>query len=100
MSEVLDFIKVFNSPSNETLFTNCACYWFAHILVNRFPNSTIMYNPHQIHFAAKIRGSLYDISGRIEDDEDYLDWSEYMDTSDDADMIIENCIKLRGGDDV
>ena len=94
MSEILSFIKVFHSPSNEILFKDCACYWFSHILHTRFPDSCIMYNPHQVHFATKINGTIYDIEGIIEDDSEYIDWEEYSTYADDIDMIISNCINL------
>lgn len=98
MSDILSFINVFRSPSNEILFKDCACYWFSHILHTRFPDSFIMYDPHQVHFATKIRGNLYDISGKIELVEDYVYWEEYASISSDADMIIEYCINLKGGE--
>lgn len=95
MTEVLEFIKKFNSPFTEELFTTCACYWFSVILNQRFHNSTIVYNPDQIHFATKIDGVVYDILGVVEDDSEYIDWSQYQITADDADTIIYNCIELR-----
>lgn len=101
MNEILEFIKKFQSPSNEVLFKECACYWFSLILHERFDYSSIYYNPDIVHFATEIDGILYDISGIVEDDEDrYYDFQRYMeDTSQsEIDTIIENCILLKGGE--
>lgn len=94
MSNILEFIKIFDSPSNKILFTECACYWFSEILHQRFSNSVIVYNPHLVHFATKINGRVYDINGIVEDDEDYVEWERYSSYADDADMIIKYCINL------
>lgn len=93
MSDILDFIKVFTSPSTTNLFTECACYWFAVILRDRF-SGTIVYDPHRVHFATEINGSLYDITGHIKDTLDYINWEDYASTAEDADLIIQYCIKL------
>lgn len=101
MQEVLDFIRVFQSPSNKILFTETACYWFAKILNERFEYSTIYFNPHTVHFATEINSKLYDISGLIEDEEDeYYDFDLYCQHSSaqDISLIIENCINLKGGE--
>lgn len=98
MSTILEFIKVFQSPSNHILFTECACYWFSVILHQRFPDSSIVYDPQQVHFATKIHGVVYDITGIVEDDADYIDWEYYSSHFDDADMVIEYCIKMKGGE--
>lgn len=98
MSEVLEFIKIFQSPSNNELFQECACYWFAKILQERFEGSSIVYNPSNIHFATKIKDRIYDISGQVEYSSDYIDWEEYSTYSYDANLIIENCILLKGGE--
>ena len=94
MESILEFIKIFNSPSNTILFTECACYWFSVILHQRFPNSSIVYDPHQVHFATKINGKVYDITGLVVEDSDYIDWEYYSSSSDDADMIMKYCIRL------
>lgn len=98
MKEVIEFIKIFQSPSNEILFKECACYWFSNILSQRFNNSTIMYNPDEFHFATMIEDTLYDIAGVIEDSSGYIVWDLYYRTSSDADMIYDTCILLKGGE--
>lgn len=95
---ILDFIAIFSTPSNRVLFTEVACYWFAHILHTRFSNSYIVYDPHRVHFATKINNKIYDITGIIEDDSEYIDWDEYSETFDDSEYISECCIDLRGGE--
>lgn len=96
MEEILRFIEVFRSPSNSILFSEEACYWFAIILHQRFPNSTIVYNPDIVHFATKIYNRVYDISGIVNHEEDYVEWEDYQE--DDRHLIEECCIKLKGGD--
>lgn len=92
MSTILEFIKIFQSESNISLFTEVSCYWFAVILEKRF-SGVIMYDPHQVHFATKIKGKIYDITGLV-DSTDYIEWSKYVKESDDTDLIISNCIRL------
>lgn len=95
MSAIIEFIKIFQSPSNINLFTECACYWFANILHQRFPNSYIVYDPHQVHFATKIEDRVYDITGIVGEDSDYIDWEYYaFFHQEDAELIIRNCINL------
>lgn len=94
MKEILNFIEVFRNESTEELFTECACYWFSRILVERF-GGDIMYSPGEIHFATEIYGTLYDITGEIES-EGYIPWESY--NLSDRDEIYESCILLRGGE--
>ena len=96
MDIILEFIKVFRSTESTELFTEIACYWFSIILCNRFSNARVVYNPSRVHFAAKIGSHVYDITGIVEDEEDYEDWSDYLEYADDADLIIQNCINIRG----
>lgn len=98
MSEILEFIKVFQSSHTLVLFKDTACYWFALILHERFEGSIIVYEPHLIHFATKIKGNVYDISGLVDNPEDYIIWETYNPPLKDKLLIEEYCIKLRGGD--
>ena len=66
MNDILNFIKIFQTPETTKVFTNGCCYWFAVILSKRFEQSTIMYNPVENHFATRIKDGLYDITGRLE----------------------------------
>lgn len=99
MDKILEFIKVFQSESNLKLFKEVSCYWFSVILHERFTNSEIYYNPDEVHFATKIQGSLYDISGKMED-EGYYNFHEYIKIApqEDIDSIYMNCILIKGGE--
>lgn len=85
--KVLQFIDKFRNVGNNPdaiiiNFTTGNCYWFAHILYNRFEhnvtysNIEIMYNQIEGHFACRVNENLYDITGKIPDNEikDYISW--------------------------
>lgn len=96
-SEVLSFIEIFNKNSETVdLFTNCACYWFAKILHERFPLSYIVYNPVEIHFATRIGCYVYDITGKLDSDDSspWIDWEEYKGYALDADEIERTCVLM------
>lgn len=90
---VLAFIRQFQNEGTIRTFTNGCCYWFAHILVNRFLLSEIAYNPVENHFAARIASELYDITGKIDNDGHWMDWDDYQATEPaDAARVYDNCI--------
>lgn len=92
---ILDFIGVFQSYRSEELFSDCACYWFSHILHTRFIPSEIVYDASNSHFATKISNlGIYDIKGKVENEEDYESWSVYKKRETDADIIKRYCIDL------
>lgn len=91
MPGILEFISLFQSESNKKLFTETACYYFAMIILERYPTAELVYNPDRVHFAAKIFDGVYDITGLVEDGEDYINWYQYSITHDDAAMIYNNC---------
>ena len=65
-SEVLDFIKRrFPKDSN---WTDGNCYYFAIILLARFPNAVIYYDTLKGHFFATIDSVPYDWNGIIVED--------------------------------
>lgn len=77
MNEVLQFISQFDGAQDVFLY-GC-CYWFAHILHNRF-NGEILYEPVEGHFVTRIANGLYDIRGEVT--EQYkecglIDWDTY-----------------------
>ena len=82
------------------LFTECACFWFAIILHQRFKDSSIVYNPELVHFATKINGRVYDISGELSYPSDYVDWEDYRLNSLDSSLIVRDCILLKGGESI
>ena len=80
--EVCQFIKEFSQFGEQVIrcFTDGNCYWFAYILHTRFPESKIMINNVQGHFACSIDDKLYDITGGIGSvyDERWEDWYLYQ----------------------
>ena len=97
---ILVFIENFkksNKNAIEDLFMNGYCYYFAIILNERFSGSgTIMYIPIYNHFCYRIGGTLYDISGKIVDDEKINlaePWNEYKNQDNlESYRIIRDCI--------
>lgn len=66
--EVLAFIKHFEG-ARETFLHGC-CYWFAHILSERFwlrESVAILYEPVEGHFITQIGGRYYDVRGDVTD---------------------------------
>lgn len=91
--EVERFIAGFRNEGTVRTFTNGCCYWFAYILTGRFLLSEIAYNPALGHFAARIGGDLFDITGRLENDGNWIDWDEYMEREPlDSLRVSESCI--------
>lgn len=89
MDEVINFINRFTNKGKRTevidCFSNGCCYWFAHILHQRFgfPQSTtnrcyIVHDPVAGHFACFINDRIYDITGDITDqDREWDEWTMY-----------------------
>ena len=64
--EVLQFIKRFELGKDCFLY-GC-CFWFAQILIARFKKEAeceLMYHTAENHFAVRIEGTLYDVSGVV-----------------------------------
>ena len=82
--EILDFIKHFSSFGEQVVdcFSNGNCFWFAEILRRRFPNSYIVYNSLENHFACSIDCNIYDITGVIchvyENQSKWYPWRHYI----------------------
>ena len=62
--EVKEFIS--RRFDQDCHWTDGNCYWFANILVTRFPSLDIYYFPHQGHFVAGNAWEFYDWTGRVE----------------------------------
>lgn len=63
---ILGFIACFKG--SERTFLHGCCYWFAHILWERFDaeySVDIKYEPVQGHFITKINNRFYDIRGDV-----------------------------------
>ena len=62
--KVLDFIRGLSDKTDTSLFLSGYCYYFAQILLSRFPYGVLMYH-HSNHFMVDINGRLYDASGDV-----------------------------------
>jgi hypothetical protein len=76
---ILDFCKQFRSLGAENCFSNGMCYWFAHILKERFihESTEIMYAEIPNHFACRINDRIYDITGDITDKYNWESWERF-----------------------
>lgn len=97
---VLDFIHLFSDGADEVSFkfTNGLCYWFAHILKERFkPLAEIMYDPIYNHFVTQIGDERYDITGLVTHlYPNVVKWDSYPDALE-KERIVRQCIlKLDG----
>ena len=93
----LAFIKHFQNEGTIDVFMNGCCYWFAYILMTRFlheyPMPKIMYNDITGHFATKINGKIYDITGEIEETEQWKIFDDYLIQEPSySQVIIRDCI--------
>lgn len=96
-SEVDEFIEDFkqfdkNKEVTRT-FSNGYCYWFAHILFYRFKNydPKIVYYEVGKHFAVKIYGHIFDITGDITLKNLFFeDWEEYQKNNPEEAKVIYN----------
>lgn len=62
MDEVVDFIERRWSGTHAH-WTDGNCYWFAQILIMRFPYLKLYYMPVEGHFVAGTLSRYYDITG-------------------------------------
>lgn len=94
-NSVLQFISRFTSNGQyeqvEEAFTCGCCYWFAFILISRFPNSTLMYDEIENHFAVMIDGVIYDITGDVTEKYEMSPWEDLGDDLLRA-RIVRDCI--------
>ena len=74
---ILQFIKKFSNfgPQVVDCFTKGNCYWFARILAIEFMGA-IYYDPIVGHFATMINGVLYDITGAVENTNNFVSLEE------------------------
>lgn len=73
---ILNFIKQFRDLGAKNVFSNGMCYWFAHILSNRFNEEgpEVVYDEIENHFGCEINGEVYDITGEVTDKYDWTYW--------------------------
>lgn len=97
--DVLCFIGRFSTDGYSVrrqvvdAFTTGGCYWFAYILCVRFAEyrPEIVFDDGAAHFAYRIDGLVYDITGDVTDGYDWQSWDEYDDETHKK-QIIEQCI--------
>lgn len=80
----------------EECFTQGCCYWFARILEERFQGAEIVYDAISNHFAARIDGRVYDITGEITHNalSPWEPWASYEEGSSHRAGIIRDCIQF------
>lgn len=94
--DVLKFVSRFTSDGKfdqvKTTFTSGCCYWFAFVLLCRFPDdSRIVYDEVENHFATEIDGKVYDITGEITGKYNMRPWTDLQDDLL-RDRIYRDCI--------
>ena len=97
--EILAFIQKFHNEGTIKTFTEGCCYWFAHILCERFRSydvsTSLAYNQIKGHFAAIINGRFYDITGEIPSSYEWDTWESFKQKEPMyAQTVIRDCIKL------
>lgn len=99
--EVLEFIKHFYGKDPnfaKNLFSYGQCFWFAHILRDRFylskGKTALYYNQVLNHFACRIGNYLYDINGAMQlCSSGWMPWDEYTKIEpDDSRRVYRDCI--------
>lgn len=98
--DVLMFIGRFSTDGWETrrevveAFTRGCCFWFAYILAARFGRqygAEIVTDYVANHFATRIGGRVYDITGDVTEAGTWEPWAECNDARL-RERIIEDCI--------
>ena len=108
--KVLRFINRFTNGGKNygtiDTFKNGCCYWFAHILQERFydpydwpgawsNDGEIMYDKVVNHFGCQIEGIVYDITGDVTD---AYDWEPWVTVAQEDDVrftrIVRDCIEF------
>lgn len=69
--EVLDFIER-RWRGTDARWNSGNCYWFALILIKRFPYLKMYYLPIQGHFIAGDGKKFYDIGGEVHSSKDLI----------------------------
>lgn len=96
---ILRFIKGMRNEGTIKTFTEGYCYWFAVMLrdfcrLNDWWGAVIVYHEINNHFAVRIKGTTYDITGEI-DGNGFEEWCIPMAYKKDylwAQNIFECCI--------
>lgn len=93
-NSVNNFIGRFREHDSviDTFCFGC-CYWFALILSERFKkdSAVIMYDEVENHFGVMVHGVVYDITGDVTNDYNWIPWSS-LDDDLLRSRIIRDCI--------
>lgn len=95
MNEVDNFLKRFHTDNNiDKVFTGNCCYWFALILFRRFirDGAVIVYDKTMNCFGTKIKGRVYDITGDVTANHNWVPWTEVYDNL--KEYVLHNFIML------
>lgn len=103
--EVIAFINKFTNNSKRQEVIDCfsygCCYWFAFILDERFWEyseeyySMIVYDEVDNHWACKIDGRVYDITGDVTEGHNWVPWSTIPQKDIKLyDMLVRDCINM------
>lgn len=78
---VLKFVNRFTLGATRDsvieCFTSGCCWWFAHILCERF-NGEMVYDEIDGHFGCEINGHIYDVTGCVDDTFRKTYWSVFV----------------------
>ena len=75
MNEILEFIK--RRFPVDCNWTTGNCYYFAIILLSRFPEGAVYYDVINGHFIFKCDDHYYDWTGIIEPDGYLVEWNKF-----------------------
>lgn len=75
MNEILEFIK--RRFSTDCNWTTGNCYYFAVILLSRFPTGVIYYDVIYGHFVFKYKNHYYDWTGEIVPKGYLVEWDKF-----------------------
>lgn len=94
--EIGAFLRRFHvNGTIDEVFTCGCCYYFAVILSERFGSdgAVIMYAPKDNHFGTMIDGLVYDITGNVTSEYEWIQWSLFDDDLE-RERIIRDCIQF------
>ena len=95
IQQVKKFLSRFSGA--EEVFTSGACYWMAYILYERFKgeymDAAIMYNAIENHFACRLGGNIWDVTGQLPRSTAWKPWAEFRDQSE-WKRIKRDCIEF------
>ena len=97
----LNFIDGFSNHGDRKEVIECFtlgyCFWFAYILHGRFSSETkcaIMYDDIENHFGCRIDNKVYDITGDVTNQYDWVEWTSIKDKDiNHWKHIIRDCVK-------